>query len=377
MDGQIRWLSRGVIAVTSALWALTPLAFLVTGDVLSAAVSATLLGGLLVVYTRAVADRVKGAPAVRPLRTVACFALIVYGALPFLGPVWIYTPFTVAAAGLLLLRFRLAVTVLVAVTVLEFPLTRLLQDPSPVAALQNSAGVSAAAVVLFGLVRYAASVRELRELRAALADNAVDQDRARLAGELHDLLGQTLTSITLKTELAAALMPLDRQRAVGEVSSAIAIAAEAREQIGDVVAARRLLDVGAELSAAIALVELAGADCDLHLGISEIDERTGDALGWVVREMATNIVRHSDARHCRISLDSADGRIRLLIRNDGVRHEPGRRRGSGLDGLRRRVAALGGALTADATGDDFEVRVWLPVADDQEKVVSVDSSTAG
>jgi two-component system, NarL family, sensor histidine kinase DesK len=377
VDGQIRWLSRGVIAVTSALWALTPLAFLVTGDALRAAASGLLLGGLLVVYTRAVGDRVKGVPAVHPLLTVAAFALVVYGALPFLGSVWIYTPFTVAAAGLLLLRFRLAVTVLAAVTVAEFPLTRLLQDPSPMAALQNSAGVSAAAVVLFGLVRYAASVRELRELRAALAETAVDQDRARLAGELHDLLGQTLTSITLKTELAAALMPLDRQRAVDEVSSAIAIAAEAREQVGDVVAARRLLDVGAELSAAIALVELAGADCDLHLGISEIDERTGDALGWVVREMATNIVRHSDARHCRISLDSADGRVRLLIRNDGVRHEPARKRGSGLAGLRRRVAALGGALTADATGDDFEVRVWLPVVDDQERVVSVDSSTAG
>ncbi|GLW05842.1 hypothetical protein Misp01_09720 [Microtetraspora sp. NBRC 13810] len=378
-EGQIRWLSRGVIAVTAALWALTPLACLVTGDVDRALLSGILLGGLLVVYARLVVRQIRGAaPAARPLRTFACFAAVVYGALPFLGSVWIYTPFIVATAGLLLLRFRLAVTVLVAVAVAEFPLSRAFQDAAPLAALQNSAGVFAAAVVAFGLVRYAASVQELRDIRAALAEAAVDQDRTRMAGELHDLLGQTLAAITLKTELAVALLDRDRERAIEEVESAIAIAGEARAQIGDVVAARSSLDVGAELSTAIALIELTGARCDLRLGISEIDEQTGDALGWVVREAATNIVRHSDARHCLIELGSREGRVHLLMRNDGAGREPGRRRGSGLAGLLRRVQGLGGALQAGPAGDDgFEVRVWLPVVPDREKVVTVDSCPAG
>ncbi|MGN9844166.1 sensor histidine kinase [Nonomuraea sp. H19] len=378
-EGQVRWLSRGVVAVTGALWALTPLAFLVAGDVGRALLSGILLGGLLVVYARLVVRQITGAgPRPNRIRTFTLFAAFVYGALPFLGSVWIYTPFIVATAGLLLLRFRLAIGVLLAVAVAEFPLTRAMQDPSPVAALQNSAGVFAAAVVAAGLVRYATSVRELRELRAALAEAAVDQDRLRMAGELHDLLGQTLASITLKTELALALVDLDRKRAVGEVESAIAIADEAHEEIGDVVAARHSLDVGAELSAAVALIELTGARCDLRLGLSEIDEETGDALGWIVREAATNIVRHSDARHCLIELDRTEGRIRLLMRNDGARRDAGRRCGSGLAGLRRKVARLGGSLQAGTTGDGgFEVRAWLPVVHDQERVVIVDSCLAG
>ncbi|WP_433431140.1 sensor histidine kinase [Nonomuraea sp. CA-141351] len=378
-EGQVRWLSRGVVAVTGTLWALTPLAFLVAGDVGRALVSGILLGGLLVVYARIVVRRIKGAgPGHNRMRIFACFVLIVYGALPFLGSVWIYTPFIVATAGLLLLRFRPAAGVLLAVAVAEFPLSRALQDPSPEAALQNSAGVFVAALVAFWLVRYATSVRELRDVRAALAEAAVDQDRTRMAAELHDLLGQTLASITLKTELALALMDLDRRRAVGEVESAVAIAGEAREQIGDVVAARRSLDVGAELSAAIALIELTGARCDLRVGISEIDEETGDTLGWIVREAATNIVRHSDARHCLIELDTGEGRIHLLVRNDGARREAGRRRGSGLAGLRRRVDRLGGSLHAGPAGDDgFEVRVWLPAVHDQERVVTVDSCPGG
>ncbi|MEV8633961.1 ATP-binding protein [Streptosporangium sp. NPDC051023] len=378
-QAQARWLSAGVVAVTGALWALTPVAFLLVGDMGRTALSGVLLGGLLVVYARVVTRHVAGVG--RPpygARTFALFAVVVYGALPFLGSVWIYTPLIVATAGLLLLRFGLAVGVLLVVVLAEFPLTLALWDSSPVAALQKSTGVFVASVVAAGIVHYARFVRELRELRAALAEMAVDQDRVRMAGELHDLLGQTLASITLKTELALALVDLDRNRAIGEVEATIAIAAEARGEIGDVVAARHSLDVGAELSAAVALIELTGARCELRLGLSEIDEETGDALGWIVREAATNIVRHSDARRCLIELDRADGRIHLVVRNDGARREAGPRRGSGLAGLRQRVDRLGGSLRVGGTdGDGFEVRVWLPAVHDRERVVTVDSCSAG
>jgi two-component system sensor histidine kinase DesK len=227
--------------------------------------------------------------------------------------------------------------------------------------------VLVASVVAAGIVHYARFVRELRELRVALAEMAVDQDRLRLAGQLHDLLGQTLASITLKTELALALVDVNRKRTAVELEGAIAIASEARVEIGDVVDAKRSLNLGAELSASVALIELTGARCDLRLGFKEIDEATGDALGWMVRETATNILRHSDARHCQIELDEVDGRVHLLVRNDGAGREPGSRPGSGLAGLRRRAEKLGGTLEAGGTGKgEFEVRVWLPAVHDGE-----------
>ncbi|WP_062349313.1 sensor histidine kinase [Herbidospora yilanensis] len=377
-EAQVRWLSTGVVAVTGALWALTPLAFLIVGHVEQAAVSGVLLAGLLAVYTRVVAGHIAGSgPGPRGLRTFALFAVVVYGSFPILGGVWIYTPLIVGTAGLLLLPFRMAVAVLVVVAVAEFPLTLALRTGLPTEGLQNSAGVLVAAVVAAGIVHYARFVRELREIRATLAEMAVDQDRIRMAGELHDLLGQTLASISLKTEIALAMVDRDRGRAVEEIKATIAIAGEARAEVGDVVAARRSLSVGAELSSAVALLELAGATCDLRLGISEIDEETGDTLGWIVRETATNIVRHSDARSCLIELGRADGRILLLVRNDGARRGgPGR--GTGLAGLRQRVDRLGGELTAGETEEGgFEVRVWLPAVHDQERVISIDSCPAG
>ncbi|SEH02048.1 two-component system, NarL family, sensor histidine kinase DesK [Nonomuraea solani] len=365
-EAQVRWLTTAVVAATGALWGLTPLAFLITGDLFRALLAVVLLGGLLVVYARIVARHIAGtSQGPHRARTFLLFAVVVYGAIPFQGSVWVYTPLIVATAGLLLLPFRYGIGVLLVVAAAEYPLT--FASPIAVPPLERSAGVLVAAVVAAGIVHYARFVRELRELRVALAEMAVDQDRLRLAGQLHDLLGQTLTSITLKTELALALVGVDRKRAAEELEGTIAIAVEARDEIGDVVAAKRSLNLGAELSAAVALIELTGADCDLRLGFKEIDEEIGDALGWMVREAATNIVRHSDARRCLIDLDKLDGRIRLLVRNDGARPETGSRSGSGLAGLRRRVERLGGSLEAEATGEcGFEVRVWLPAVHDRE-----------
>ncbi|WP_066375911.1 sensor histidine kinase [Herbidospora mongoliensis] len=375
---QIRGLSIGVVAPTGALWALTPIAFLIVGDLPRALLSSVLLVGLLAVYTRVVVAHISAfGPRKGAGRTFLLFATVVYGSFLFLGLAWIYTPLIVGTAALLLLRFRLAVAILTVVTVAQFPLTHALGQPSFTAALQHSAAVLVASVVAAGIVHYARFIRELRELRAVLAEMAVDEDRVRMAGELHDLLGQTLASIRLKTEVALALFDQDRKRAIDEIEATILIASEAREEIGDVIAARSSLDLGAELSAAVALIELTGAHCDLRLGMTEIDAVTGDALAWIVREAATNVVRHSAARNCLIELDNKDGRVGLLIRNDGARRT-GKGDGSGLTGLSHRVDRLHGDLQAEETGTDgFELRVWLPAVHDQERVITVDSRSAG
>ncbi|WP_062440989.1 sensor histidine kinase [Herbidospora daliensis] len=377
-EAQVRGLSIGVVVPTGALWGLTPIAFLLSGDPLRALLSGVLLAGLLVVYWKVVVGHIAGTgPGPHAGRTFALFAVVVYGSFPLLGLAWAYMPLIVGSAALLLLRFRLAAPVLAAVTAAEIPLTLTIGGLARNAALQAAAAVFVASVVAAGIVHYARFIRELRELRAVLAEMAVDEDRVRLAAELHDLLGQTLASIRLKTEVALALFDRDRDRAMDEIEATVLIASEAREEIGDVVAARRSLDLGAELSAAVALIELTGARCDLRLGLTEIDEVTGDALAWIVREAATNVVRHSTARTCVIELDDKDGRVHLLITNDGARRAT-RGDGSGLIGLRQRVDRLHGDLKAEETGTDgFELRVWLPAVHDQERVITVDSRSAG
>lgn len=377
-QAQVRGLSISVIVPTGALWALPPIAFLLVGDLTRALLAAALLIGLLVVYAKVVVGHISG-PGLGRHRTqiFALFATVVYGSFTFLGSTWVYTPLIVGTAALLLLRLWVAVGVLALVTVIEFPLTLALGESSGAVAVQNSAAVLVASVVAAGIVHYARFVHELRQVRAMLAELAVDQDRLRMAGQLHDLLGQTLASIRLKTEVALALVDRDRQRALHEVEATILIASEAREEIGDVVAARRSLDLGAELSAAVALIELTGAHCDLRIGISEIDEENGDALAWIVREAATNIVKHSDARTCVIDLDSVSERVHLVVRNDGIRRVP-KSKGSGLAGLTQRVDRLGGELHTDLNGVDcFELRVWLPAIPDQERVITIDSCSAG
>jgi len=94
---------------------------------------------------------------------------------------------------------------------------------------------------------------------------------------------------------------------------------------------------------------------DLDLGPAEVDE-----LGWVVREGVTNIVRHSAAQHVTITGRRRDGRISLVIRNDGA--GPPGPPGAGLDGLRARIAARGGTLVAGREDDRFQLAVDIPTA---------------
>lgn len=234
------------------------------------------------------------------------------------------------------------------------------------------------AVLQFGVLRYVRLERELRAVRARLSEAAVDHDRMRVARELHDLLGQTLTAITLKTELAAALVDADRRQAAQELREACAFIDEASEEVKAVVRGRRTLDVGAEVSSAVSLLELSGAGCIVRVCLDEVDAEVGNVAGWVVREATTNIIKHSAATSCVIELEEVAGRVVLLIWNDGV--PPGRELvwGSGLRGLSRRVARMRGELAVGREGaDGFAVRVDMPAVPELERAAAGDSRTAG
>lgn len=202
-------------------------------------------------------------------------------------------------------------------------------------------------LALYGTVRYVRLVNDLHDTRTELAQSAVNRERGRVSRDLHDLLGQSLSAISLKGDLAIRLLPVDPARARSEITG---LTEAARTALNDVYAITRddhSVTLTEEVAAAAALLAAAGVDTTVT-GTSETDP----VLAWAVREGTTNLLRHSDATRCTITL--ADGS--MVMTNDGVR-EPARADGSGIAGLRARAESVGGTASAEVTGDEFVLRV--------------------
>lgn len=182
---------------------------------------------------------------------------------------------------------------------------------------------------------------ELERSREVRANLAVAEERLRFARDLHDVVGRNLSVVALKAELAAQLAKRGREDAVTEMLEVRRIAQESLDELRAVVSGYRTADLSVELAGARSLLASAGIDCRV-IGEASFTGAAAGALGWAVREGVTNVLRHSHARACTISLR---GKV-LTMSNDGVALDSFQF-GSGLTGLRERVTALGGRVTAD------------------------------
>lgn len=199
-------------------------------------------------------------------------------------------------------------------------------------------------------------VWELDRSREVRANLAVAEERLRFARDLHDVVGRNLSVVALKADLAAQLARRDRgAAAVDEMLEVRRIAQESLDELRAVVSGYRTADLSVELAGARSLLASAGIDCRV-IGDPTVDGEPAGALGWAVREGVTNILRHSHARTCTITLR---GKV-LTMSNDGA-PTSGFRFGSGLTGLHERVAALGGTVTAAPEAPNrFVLTVELP-----------------
>ncbi|MFI1419688.1 sensor histidine kinase [Streptomyces sp. NPDC020731] len=193
---------------------------------------------------------------------------------------------------------------------------------------------------------------EARETRARLA---VAEERLRFGRDLHDVMGRNLAVIALKSELAVQLARRGRPEAVEQMIEVQRIAQESQREVRDVVRGYREADLEAELSGARGVLRAAGIDCEVSGETAGLPSEVQSALGWVVREATTNVLRHGDAKKCTVSVRMPKGRVVLTVQNDGAGAPsgtagPGRAGGSGLAGLRERLSAVGGTL--DASGAD-------------------------
>ncbi|ROP52343.1 two-component system sensor histidine kinase DesK [Streptomyces sp. PanSC9] len=202
-----------------------------------------------------------------------------------------------------------------------------------------------------------------REVEARLA---VAEERLRFGRDLHDVLGRNLSVISLKSELAVQLARRGRPEAVEQMIEVQRIAQESQREVRDVVRGYREADLGVELAGAQGVLTAAGIDCEVRAESAELPAEVQSALGWVVREATTNVLRHGDAGRCTVGLRVREGHVVLTVENDGVAARasaPGGG-GSGLTGLRERLAAVAGTLEAGVVdADRFRVVAEVPLGD--------------
>jgi two-component system sensor histidine kinase DesK len=200
---------------------------------------------------------------------------------------------------------------------------------------------------------------QLRKANEEIENLAKVAERERIARDLHDVLGHTLSVITLKSELAGKLVDRDPQRAEKEIREVEQISRQALSDVRDAIRGYRSQGLVAELAQAKTTLETAGlsVQCDAAttMKLPAVQE---SVLSLAVREAVTNVVRHAQARTCRMRLEQQNGSCRLEIHDDGCGTSSGE--GNGLRGMRERVEMLGGTLNR-STDAGTTLTITLPL----------------
>jgi two-component system sensor histidine kinase DesK len=201
--------------------------------------------------------------------------------------------------------------------------------------------------------------RKLRKANEEIEHLAKVAERERIARDLHDVLGHTLSVITLKSELAGKLIDRDPRRAGKEIREVEEISRQALSDVRDAIRGYRSKGLLAEMAQAKSTLETAGVtvSCDAST-IVKLPAMQEGVLTMAVREAVTNVVRHAQARNCSLRLEQQNGACRLEIEDDGrggLQNE-----GNGLRGMRERVEMLGGTLRRDSqTGTRLTITLPL------------------
>ncbi|MCX4574673.1 sensor histidine kinase [Streptomyces sp. NBC_01571] len=233
-------------------------------------------------------------------------------------------------------------------------------------AINIAYGTFLSTMVTAAILSLAEAVRELRAAREELARRAVEKERLRFSRDLHDLLGHTLSVIVVKSEAARRLAPRDLEAALVQVTDIESVGRQALTEIREAVTGYREGSLATELDRARSALSAVGVDPVVRQSGPPLVPRSEALLGWVLREAVTNVVRHSGATRCEISVAGTRDRVRLEIADDGdgtlsPSPVPGIG-GTGLKGLTERLAAAGGSLRAGPSPrGGFTVTAELPV----------------
>jgi len=200
--------------------------------------------------------------------------------------------------------------------------------------------------------------RKLRKANDEIEHLAKVAERERIARDLHDVLGHTLSVIILKSELAGKLMDRDPQRAGNEIREVEQISRQALSEVRDTIRGYRSQGLEAELARAKSTLETAGVVVKFEAARVALPALQESVLSMAVREAVTNVVRHAHARTCTLRLGQRNGSCYLAIEDDG--RGGFENEGNGLRGMRERVEMLGGTLIRDSQAGT-KLAITVPV----------------
>jgi two-component system, NarL family, sensor histidine kinase DesK len=306
---------------------------------------------------------------VAALAALAVAACVLYGG-GGASTLWIFVS---SASGLLVPTYRWAIRTVLAcgVCYVIFSLTGHVDRADLLINLLPTVFVGLA---MIGLRRQFDLTAELTRARAEVEALAANEERLRLARDLHDLTGQSLSMVTLKSELAARLLRrlpagADRDRAIAETEEVAAVSRQTLQDIREAVSGYRRPTLAVEMITGRTALESAGItphdDADLIVLSGTFDPDAEAALAWCLREAITNVIRHSGAQNCHVSLARRDRGLSLEVRDDGAGYRTAapadtkasdtKASGTGLRGMSERLTAVGGHLEVRPSGDGFRL----------------------
>ena len=267
--------------------------------------------------------------------------------------------FAFITAGIIFLPRR-AVWAFVVLSVLQVGLEvlRLANAAVITNLLINSIVVGALGV---GVRLFWGSYEQLVAAREQLAHLAVVEERLRFARDLHDLLGQSLSVLVLKSELVGKQLPGDTDEATrNEVRDIASVARKSLNDVREAVEGYRRPTLQAEISSARTALRAAGIGLLVEDTLGALPQEQDVVLAWCLREAVTNVVKHSGAKQCEVRLSSDNGSARLDVSDDG-RGATSLDGGAGLFGMRERVELVGGTIRlASDNGSGLHLQVSVP-----------------
>jgi len=328
-------------------------------------------------------------PGLATLAVLAAVTCVVYGRGGGATTLWIFVS---SASGLLVRAPRWAMRAVLGCGVCYtiFCLTDHLDRTDFLVNLLPTVFVGLA---MIGLRHQLELTNQLAAARGEVAALAASEERLRLARDLHDLTGQSLSTITLKSELAARLLRrlpagADRDRAITEAEEVAAVSRQTLHDIREAVSGYRRPTLAVEMITARMALESAGItphdDADLFLLSGTFDPDAEAALAWCLREAVTNVIRHSGAGNCHVGIARRPRGLSLEVRDDGIGAaaaqagpdgsedgDPGAT-GTGLRGMSERLSAVGGGLEVRPSDRGFCLVAAVP-ADLASRGVNVTS----
>jgi two-component system sensor histidine kinase DesK len=283
------------------------------------------------------------------LAMFVAMAVLLVATLPFAHADGFFLAAVVASlAAANLRRYAVAIVAVTVVACLVVPPVAWHDDPGWLQTIT----VVFTVLTVYGYAEIAAANRALVAARAEVAQLASEGERARIARDLHDLLGHSLTAITVKSDLARRL---DGDAARHEIAEVEQLSRQALADVRAAVSGYREVTLAGELARGRELLRASGIEAEVPSALGSLTTANQELFGWAVREGLTNVVRHARATRCVVTVSASE----VEIRDDGVGGDGSF--GSGLSGLRERVAAAGGSVSAGSVSPrGWRLRVTVP-----------------